>query len=209
MELSTYFAYVTISFFTIVSPGAAILLAINNGLFYNTKAVFLSTLGNALGLFILSCVAMFAVGSLLLLSATFFTILKITGACYLIYLGIKQIMNKNLHIQLQKGKQYDFNPFKVFQKGFLVAITNPKPILFFSAVFPLFLDNNKNIINQFFIMTFTFIAISFFSLMFYGSLSKAMQKWFMDFKKLRIFQNISGLLFITMGAGLLFLEEKR
>ena len=103
MDVNNYLAYVFISFLTITSPGAAILLAINNGIQYNIKTVIYSTVGNIIGLFLLSFIAMFGVGTLLKTSDSLFLILKIIGAGYLIYLGIMQILNK--HIKLNINNQ--------------------------------------------------------------------------------------------------------
>lgn len=207
MDFNNYLSYVTISFFTITSPGAAILLAINNAMSFNLRAVFFSTFGNALGLFLLSSVAMFGVGVLLKTSAMFFMILKIIGAAYLIYLGILQILNRHTKLVLKKqsSNSSEFESWKVFQKGFLVAATNPKPILFFTAIFPLFLEQNESITLQFFIMTGTFIFISFCSLMFYGYISQTAKAWFFDEARLKIFYRVSGVLFVFMGIGMLLL----
>lgn len=64
------------SFFTIISPGATILLAISDGLYYDLRAVFLQALANIIGLFILSLVAMLGVSAVLLISTNFLFILK-------------------------------------------------------------------------------------------------------------------------------------
>ncbi|MCF6172223.1 MAG: LysE family translocator [Campylobacteraceae bacterium] len=205
MDLHNYLNYVLIAFFTITSPGAAILLAINTAMSFDLRAVFFSTIGNILGLFILSSVAMFGVGVLLKTSAVFFMALKIIGALYLVYLGIMQFSNKHIKLHLTKNTNHkSYSLKKVFKKGFLVAITNPKPILFFSAIFPLFMDKKSSITLQFFIMTTTFMFISFCSLMFYGYISKRAKAWFFDEHKLKVFYKISGLLFILMGIGLVF-----
>jgi len=207
MDLNNYLAYVIISFLTITSPGAAILLAINNGIQYNLKAVVFSTFGNILGLFLLSFVAMFGVGALLKSSDIFFLILKIIGAGYLIYLGVMQILNKHLTFNIQNNKNHleNINHKQIFKKGFLVAATNPKPILFFTAIFPLFISKDYVIFPQFLIMTFTFMIISFCSLLFYGYISKTAKAWFFNEKSLSIFYKISGSLFILMGIGMLFI----
>lgn len=206
MDLHNYLNYLVIAFFTITSPGAAILLAINSAMIFDLKAVFFSTIGNILGLFILSSVAMFGVGIMLKTSTVFFMILKIIGAIYLIYLGLKQILNKHTKLKLSKESKHNrYSIKKVFKKGFLVAITNPKPILFFTAIFPLFMDEKNSITLQFFIMTGTFMFISFCSLMFYGYISKTARAWFFDEHKLKIFYKISGFLFVLMGVGLAFI----
>ncbi len=200
-------AFVTISFFTIVSPGAAILLAINNAITYGIKGLFLSTLGNALGLLLVSFAAILGVGAVLKVSDNFFVILKIVGALYLVYLGLKQIFSKKFHFQLTQREKFTCNNFKVFKSGFLVAITNPKAILFFSAIFPLFLQKDKSVALQFFIFTCTFMFISFLSLMSYGTMSRYASSWFFDTRKIKIFYKISGILFVCMGIAMLFLKR--
>jgi len=210
MSLDLYLAYVLIAFFTIVSPGAAILLAIHNGLSLDLRAVMLSSLGNILGLFILSTVAMFGVGVLLQTSSLFFLILKVIGALYLIYLGLKQIFGDHAALvpreETERKKAYD--AAKVFRKGFLLAVTNPKPILFFTAIFPLFMDSHAAALPQFLIMTATFMGISFASLMFYGYMSGTAKSWFFDANRLKLFHKISGSLFVLMGISMLFLDQK-
>ena len=208
MDMHNFLGYLIISVLTITSPGAAILLAINNAMKYDIKAVVFSSLGNILGLFLLSSVAMFGVGVLIKTSDIFFWILKIAGAVYLIYLGIKQIFttHKEFHISQQKHINH-YSPKEVFIKGFLVAATNPKPILFFTAIFPLFLSPDHPVILQFFIMTLTFMAISFISLMTYGFISTHAKAWFFDEKSLEWFYKISGAVFVLMGIGMLFIKK--
>ncbi|MDX1808435.1 MAG: LysE family translocator [Sulfurospirillaceae bacterium] len=208
MDMHLYLAYISISFFTIISPGPAILLAISNGLAFDVKAVVLSSLGNIIALFCLSAIAMFGVGVILKTSVIFFTALKIVGACYLMYLGIMQFTGKRGKISLSdKNNHKSYSSWKVFKKGFLVAATNPKPILFFTALFPLFLNQNAHITLQFFVMTLTFMALSFCSLFFYGYISTSTKAWFFNEDKLKVFFKISGSLFISMGIGLLFVKE--
>ena len=203
MNLDAYLNYLLIAFLTITSPGAAILLAINNAMRMDLKAVFYSTLGNILGLLLLASVAMFGVGVLFQTSPIFFTLLKWSGGAYLVYLGIGQMRNHHTHLILAaKEKPRPYNRWQLFRKGFLVAATNPKPILFFSAIFPLFMDPTHSALVQFGIMTGTFFVISFLSLMTYGYLSTHAKAWFFDEAKLKVFYRISGALFVMMGVGL-------
>ncbi len=142
-------------------------------------------------------------------STIFFTVLKFVGTGYLIYLGFKQIINsKSNDIMLKNEKKATtYNKFNIFKKGFLLAITNPKPILFFTAIFPLFMDQHTNILPQFLIMTLTFLAISFASLMFYGWVSSNAKSWLENKKRVEIFFKFSGTLFIAMGIGMMFLGQ--
>jgi len=203
MSLEHYLSFVFIAILTITSPGPAILVAINNGLQHNMKAVFFSTLGNALGLLILAIASILGVSMLFKISAIFYTIFKTIGAFYLIYLGLKQIISSNKKLELKESsntKDY----FKLFKTAFLVAVTNPKPIIFFSTVMPLFINYNEPTSTQFALLIATFITISFASLSTYGFLANKSTMWFNDEKRLKRFFTFSGVTFIFMGLAMLF-----
>lgn len=87
MDFHTWLLYTTVALVAIVSPGPAVLLAINNSIKYDMLAVAFSTLGNVLGLFILSSAAMLGLGVVLKTSVVLFTLFKVFGAIYLIYIG--------------------------------------------------------------------------------------------------------------------------
>lgn len=203
MNIDTILIYTLVSFFYIISPGPAVFLALSNGLTYDMKAVSFSSLGNISGLFLLSSVSISGLGAILLSSSFLFTIVKVIGAAYLIYLGIKQFKNSKVnkieeHHKVKKKKSLNF-----FLESFFIASTNPKPIIFFIAFFPQFLDLNSSLLPQFLIMTFIFMFISFFSLLAYGFMSKNAKHYFKDEKGMSYFHKITGGIFITMGLFLL------
>jgi threonine/homoserine/homoserine lactone efflux protein len=203
LSLEHYLSFVFIAILTITSPGPAILVAINNGLQHNMKAVFFSTLGNALGLLLLAIASILGISMLFKISAIFYTIFKTIGAFYLIYLGLKQIISSNKKLELKKTPNTK-NYFKLFKSAFLVAVTNPKPIIFFSTVMPLFINYNEPTSTQFALLIATFIAISFASLSTYGFLANKSTMWFNDEKRLKRFFTFSGVTFIFMGLAMLF-----
>jgi len=200
MNIENILLYSVVAFFYITSPGPAIILAIYNGLKTNMKVVFISSSANILGLFILSSASILGLGTLLKTSALLFMIVKFIGAFYLIYLGIKFIKNSSVldisdideNINLKSNKSY-------FIQAFTLAITNPKPILFFTAIFPQFLDTSIDIFPQFAIMTLIFLIISFSSLCTYGFLAKKSRKLFKNITFMNIFHKITGGIFISMG----------
>ena len=210
MEFHTWLLYTTVAFIAIVSPGPAVLLAINNSIIYDLKATIFSSFGNALGLFVLSSAAMLGLGVVLKTSMILFTAFKIVGALYLIYLGIKQFRNLNNifeRVQLNHAKSSVYY-FAIFRKGFLICITNPKPIIFFTALFPLFLEPTTPIVPQFFILTLTFISLSLMTLMVYAFFARSLKHWFRTRNRATWFNRISGAIFIGLGLGLLGLERK-
>ncbi len=209
MNIETAVLYSMISFFYIISPGPAVFLALANGMSADMKAVYLSSAGNILGLLLLSSICIIGLGSLILTSATLFILVKMIGATYLIYLGLKQL-------KFSKGiSDSDLKPYvsadrsnrSYFLEGFILASTNPKPILFFIAIFPQFLQLETSLTSQFLIMTLIFMSISFLTLTSYGLVAKSAKKMFSKKMVMKWFHRLTGGLFIGMGIGLLQLKS--
>jgi len=208
MNYNLLLVYTIVAFFYIISPGPAVLLAIVNGLRGNIKIVVASSFGNMLGLLILSAASILGLGALIKTSALLFMIVKVTGALYLIYLGFKFLTNRgNLNFNsIQASPIKDAKVY--FKEAFFVAVTNPKPILFFTAIFPQFLDLKYAVAPQFLTMTAIFLVISFSSLCAYGFLAKYAKKWLSSHNKMLWISRITGGIFISMGIGLLNLKQK-
>jgi len=210
MNIDTLILYTIVSFFYIISPGPAIFLALANGMGGNLKAVMLSSFGNILGLFLLSSISIIGLGALILTSSTLFLMVKIVGATYLIYLGLKQFkiskaLSNPTKTTIDKTKRTGAS---YFTEGFILAATNPKPILFFIAIFPQFLTIEVSLVPQFFTLTIIFMTISFLSLFSYGYLAKSAKNIFSNKVGMKWFHRVTGGLFIGMGVGLLQLKNQ-
>jgi len=209
MNIETLLVYTTVTFFYVTSPGPAIILAIVNGLRADMKTVMISSLANIIGLFILSTASILGLGVILKTSSTLFMIVKILGALYLIYLGYKFLRNKGgFNISDLEDEKIVKSKKSYFLESFILAVTNPKPILFFTAIFPQFLDLNSSIAPQFFIMTGIFLFISFSSLCTYSYISKKSKVFFKNQRRINIVNKITGGLFIFMGLGLLKMKNQ-
>ncbi len=204
MDISTWFLFVVVTSIMVISPGPAILLAITNSITYGLRATFYSTLGNELGLLFISSIAILGLGAVLQTSTTLFFILKTAGAVYLIYLGIKQWRSKvQLFSQDEESATTSHKSNReAFMQGFLVAATNPKAILFFTALLPQFVNLNHPVIPQFAILIATFSFLSTCALLAYGVIAYRAKKWFSTKKRVRWFNRLFGGLFIILGIGL-------
>jgi len=210
MNTDTLLIYIFVSFFYIISPGPAILLAIYNGAVNGNKVVMVSALGNIIGLMFLSILSVSGLSAVLLASSTLFTVVKFIGATYLIYLGIRQL--RSVKKAAQKNNEISKNEnrslLSYFKEGLFVAATNPKPILFFAALFPQFLDTTHPIVPQFMLMTFIFMAFSFLSLSTYGYLAQQAKGFLSNINNAKWFHRISGGLFIGMGASIFYIKTE-
>ncbi len=209
MSFEGWLAFATVALLNIVSPGPAILLAISNSITSGPKTVLISSFGNILGLLVISSVSLFGVGAILQTSALLFTLAKLLGASYLIYLGVRRYVSKEAFLTAPNSKSYPAESrfLPKFREGFLVAATNPKAILFFVAIFPLFLNIDAPVFPQFLLMTLTFMGLSFTSLITFGYLTKTARNWFENIRMVRMFHKITGGIFI--GMGLLLLRVKQ
>jgi threonine/homoserine/homoserine lactone efflux protein len=210
MNIDTLLIYVFVSFFYVISPGPAILLAIYNGAMNGHKVVMVSALGNIIGLMLLSTLSVSGLSAVLLASSTLFGVVKILGASYLIYLGIRQLSSSNKAPLNKSQKIADTNRtlFSYFKEGLFVAATNPKPILFFAALFPQFLDTFNPIIPQFMLMTLIFMTFSFLSLSTYGYLAQRAKGFLSNVNNMKWFHRISGGLFVGMGTSIFFIKTE-
>jgi homoserine/homoserine lactone efflux protein len=137
MNLETILTFSAIAGIAIISPGPAILLAIRNGAAFGMRAVTWSSLGNVCGIFCLSAAAMLGLGFVLMSSAFLFTVVKLLGALYLFYIGVRHLFGRASAFGVASGVSDGLTatgPLHLFREAFLLSATNPKPILFFTAL---------------------------------------------------------------------------
>jgi len=192
MELDTYLIFIPIAFFYISSPGLAVFLVLQYSAIYSYKNILMLILGNISGLATLAFISAFGVGIIISTSQVLTNIIQIIGALVLFYIGIKMILNSkktksnNDVIVLSKSK-YDF-----FKEGLFLSLSNPKPIIFFTSIYPQFIVNNDTKNLQFFILAITFMFISFLVLNIYAFISKNTIGKVLNSSRIRIFNIVSG-----------------
>ena len=211
MNLSNWLIFCGVSLLVTLTPGPAVLLAISNAVTVGPRRAMISSLGNAAGLFMVSAVAMAGMGVVLATSATAFMLLKLAGAAYLVYLGVRQWRSKgNAFEDIQAANPSDRrgSSWRLFGHGVTVALTNPKGILFFSALFPQFLFHDAPMLPQFVVLTATFAACAVFSHGAYVLLARVMKRHFANPVRARWFNRVSGAAFVLLGLSLLRLRNK-
>lgn len=167
MSLDEWFLFVGICSAASMTPGPAILAVIAQSINLGTRRTIPVMLGILSGLSLLALLAILGLEALLQSSPTIFAMLRILGAGYLFYLGVRILLsstaaNKDL-IKVTGAK-----PAKQFMYGVTVSLVNPKAIVFFSALFIQFIDVSSGFLIQFATLYLTLIGCSVFSLFFYS-----------------------------------------
>lgn len=210
MSFATWLVFLASSLLTTFSPGPAILLAISNSLAFGARKAFFSSAGNIAGIFMVSSAAMIGLGVVLNASAMWFNIFKTVGAAYLIYLGWRQWTSRvNLFDSpLQPASQSSQSDLRLFRQGVLVAVTNPKSILFFTALFPQFINPGVPMVGQFLILTTTFAASAVIAHSSYVLLTRQLRGWFSIPGRVKLFNRCAGAAFVLLGASVLRLARQ-
>jgi threonine/homoserine/homoserine lactone efflux protein len=123
----------------IVVPGPSVVFVIGRAMILGTRGAVLSVLGNALGVGVQIVAVALGVGALVSQSEVLFSIVKIVGAAFLIYLGVEGIRHRRLFAQSTEGEPAH-STSRVLLDSSVVGITNAKTLVFFIASFPLFVD---------------------------------------------------------------------
>lgn len=209
MTTSAWLLFLTISLVTALSPGPGILLAVSNAVAWGARKTLWSSAGNVLGVFSVSAAAMAGLGTLLHTSAWLFAVLKVVGAVYLVYLGWRQWTSKTsmFDTPLPTDTQPEKTNAAMFRQGLLVALTNPKSILFFTALFPQFIRPEAPVLPQFLALTSAFAACVLTSHLTYVLLARHTHRWFGTPRRARVFNRLCGGAFGLLGLSLLRLKS--
>ncbi|EYR80557.1 LysE family translocator [Shinella sp. 838] len=171
MTLITLLAFAAVAFIGIATPGPTVLLALTNGSRYGLRRALPGMVGAVLSDFVLIGAVALGLGALLAASEFWFSVVKWLGAAYLAFLGIQMLRSTgSLSRALDAAPANLSSSRAIFAKSFLVAVTNPKGYLFFSAFLPQFIDPAAAQAQQYVLLALTFAAIDFLVMFGYAAL---------------------------------------
>lgn len=171
MGLEIWFSFLAVTLVTVLSPGPAVLLAVTHGTQFGARRAVYPVLGNVSGLAIIISASSIGIGSVLQASSEAFFWLRILGGLYLVFLGIKLLRNSG---QIQALDIAAKSRTKTYLQGIMVALSNPKALLFIGALFPQFIDIASPVGPQLMVMGATLMVMSFSALMMYAAVSKSL-----------------------------------
>jgi threonine/homoserine/homoserine lactone efflux protein len=209
MSIELYLAFVSITTVLLLSPGPSVLLAINNGIKNGPKLASFGVLGNVVAFQVLMILSATGLGTILAASKEFFIVLKIIGAMYLIYLGIKLWFSPiSMNIDAQSSENIMKSKKSLFKEAFLITISNPKALVFVSALLPQFINLDDTLFPQTLLLCLTTAFIHFIIYQSYALLSNKAKHILESTSRRSIFNKISAVIFVSFGAILGISENK-
>ncbi len=209
MSIELYLSFVAITIVLLLSPGPSVLLSINNGVKYGSKLASVGVMGNVIAFQILMVLSATGLGAILATSSEFFMVLKIIGAMYLIYIGFKLwLTSVPQSLNEQSPEQNQKSPLSLFKEAFFVTISNPKALVFVSALLPQFINTNNTLLPQIILLSLTTAVIHFAIYQSYAALSSKAKHKLESSKNRSVFNKISGVTFVSFGVALGLSENK-
>ncbi|MGB7318720.1 MAG: LysE family translocator [Planktotalea sp.] len=190
----------------IMTPGPTVFLALSNGPRFGFARSAYGVLGAAVSDAVLISAAALGLGAVLAASAFWFTVVKWIGVAYLIWLGAQMLRSSGDLGPVANAGNAQAGRFAIFRKSFLVAVTNPKGYLFFTAFLPQFIVLSQPVAMQYLTLALIFIALDIAVMAAYAGLgSKAMR--FLSKKGALWIERTCGSLLVAMGLALAFMRR--
>ncbi|MBB5933144.1 LysE family translocator [Streptomyces zagrosensis] len=181
VSIDRLLAFAVMSLLVTVVPGPTVLFVIGRALAHGRRTALATVLGNVLGSYLLVVAVAFGIGSLVERSAALFLTVKLTGAAYLVFLGVQAFRHRNA-----MNVRTDATPAKAAHgdlrtilDGVVVGLTNPKGIVFFIAVLPQFTVHSAgNLPAQMLLLGLVPIVIGLITDTLWGLIAASARDWF-------------------------------
>jgi len=200
---STLLAFAGVSLLLAVTPGPDMAVVTKNALAHGRRGVVLTTSGIALALIVWVAATAVGLSALLRTSGEVLLALKIVGAAYLAYLGIKTLLESRTRPgDLLAGTPAAAPAHAVFRQGFLSAISNPKLGVFFVTFLPQFVLPGQQVLARLLVLGVTFAVIGWLWMNVYGLFVTRLREVITAPRVRQWMQRITGVVLLGFGARL-------
>ena len=202
MSLNTWWLFILMTFVVSATPGPNMLFVMSVSARHGIRAAVIAMLGCMTALVAMMSLSAAGLGALLHTFPAVFEALRLAGAAYLAYLGVK-CWRAPVHDAVADVADVPaVQTSAIYRQGFLVAASNPKAILFAAAFFPQFINPGLAKLPQFAILLTTFSVIEVAWYFVYAVSGKRLSSYLQRAKVMRMFNRLTGGVFIGF-AGLM------
>ncbi|MEU6642995.1 LysE family translocator [Saccharomonospora sp. NPDC046836] len=205
-------AFAALTFLMVVVPGPSVLFTISRALTAGRRDALLTVAGNAVGVYAQVVAVAFGLGTLVERSAIAFTVIKLAGAGYLVFLGVQAWRHRRslaevlgTQVRAARGRT-----LRVLRDGFVVGFANPKSIVFLAAVLPQFVNHSAGSVPvQILLLGILLPATALLSDSVWALVAGTARDWFARSpRRLELVGGAGGLTMIGLGATLAFTGRK-
>ncbi len=199
MPIELLITFILASFVVVIVPGPMVTVIIANSMRYGARAGLMNVAGSQLGLAVVLAVLVAGLTTLMQTMGWWFDWLRLAGAAYLIYLGIKMIRAGgeigDVAVDDSRGRP------NFFLQGFVVMLSNPKALLFFGAFIPQFLSTDSSLVGQTIFLGVLFMIVGAIFDSLYALMAGQAGNW-LSRSRIRLTQRISGAFLVGGGVWL-------
>lgn len=199
MPLDTWLLFLATAIGISLSPGPNGLLALTHGALHGSRMTVFTIAGGLIGFTGIIALCMFGISALVKSSVEWLTVLRWVGGAYLAWLGIRLWRAPPIALN-EPSAGVGVTGAALFRQGLLAAATNPKGLLFFSALLPQFIDPQRSLLVQFAIMAATYAVTEFWTEYALASAAHRVRPWLA--KVGRRFNQACGGIFLAIGAAM-------
>jgi threonine/homoserine/homoserine lactone efflux protein len=195
-------AFIVTAAVFVAIPGPSVLFVVSRSVVHGSATGVATVLGNTAGVFAQIVAVAFGIGPLLERSVTLFTVLKLAGAAYLMFLGVQAIRHRH-SLAAALGTQIERKTkARIVLDGFTVGVTNPKAVVFYAAILPQFVDRQAGHVPvQLIMLGAVMAAIALLSDSGYALLAGRVRTWLSGSpRRLAALGGTGGVAMIAIGA---------
>lgn len=194
-------AFCVLALVVIAIPGPSVLFVVGRALAHGRRTALASVLGNELGELALATLVALGLGPIVERSALVLTVMKMAGAAYLIFLGLRAILQRRAHELAAEVGQRSRGRLRFVADGFLVGVANPKTAVFFIAILPEFVSpSGGHLPAQMLMLAVVFVLIAAVSDSAWSLLASAARAWLgRSPRRLELIGGAGGLAMIGLG----------
>lgn len=205
MSLELWLAFVVATATFLAVPGPTVILVVSYTLGTGRASAWATVPGVTLGDFTAMTASLLGAGALLAASATLFTVLKVAGAAYLVWLGIR-LWRSDPSLEIARAPS-GADGRRMFRNAYVVTALNPKSIMFFVAFVPQFVDPAAPVALQFVLLEATFLVLAALNVAAWALLAGRLRARFARPSALRLVNRVGAGFLI--GAGVLAAAVRR
>ncbi|MDP2546656.1 LysE family translocator [Oceanobacter sp. 4_MG-2023] len=201
MNVETWFYYSLAVLILTASPGPSVLLCMTKAVTEGFRNSMFTALGSLTAIVSIMTLSFSGLGVVIATSEVAFNIIKWSGAIYLIYLGYKSFASEQETYQIseQEKTMPVVTKKSLYVGGFIVGASNPKAIVFFTALFPQFINTSESLLIQYWVFAITFAVMEISWLTIYSYLGAKSSNWLLKEGRAKYFNRITGGVFISAG----------